>query len=557
MMGTALLAEIRRQPTAKPVVMPLRSSLTLPGKDPWEAASFRARETATHRLKLVAWVKEFVDIGLLTQNNAIALLVERFDSGALDVGLHTAMVATAKKDRPRPGEKTIAQWCKAYKDAGHDKVGLLPGHRGFVRKPADWWALALELYNQPSNTGVSAVHRALCEVHGFDVSYDQVLGYLRSLPSKFGKNGVARMGKNLHRLKEMPFKSRTTRHLKPGDLWAADGYCADVYLAHPVTGGIWRPELTVSIDVRSRYPVCWRADEHEGTYAVQNMWAEAIARWDHLPLELYVDNGSGHKNRLMSDELTGFYARVGVSVIHAIPGNPHGKGWIERFFRTVRDDFLKMWKPHLYCGDDMAPEALNRTVREVKAGRLQLPSLAEFAEAFNAWIARYVNRPHPEEPNMTIAQVWSALESVSPEMSLAELKRQAVLLTVSRGRMTHGKRIYGHADLYAFNGQKLILEYDLADDRIAVIRTLEGSWVCDASLIAAIDVRDPNRLEEKRRQRAENQVKRGERKLSEQKARAGLVIDADAVADGAVLEGTATRLLDAPSGEEINLFDDI
>ena len=48
-----------------------------------------------------------------------------------------------------------------------------------------------------------------------------------------------------------------------------------------------------------------------------------------------------------------------------------------------------------------------------------------------------------------------------------------------------------------------------------------------------------------------------EKKAIEARARAGLVIDADAVADGAVLEGTATRLLDASSGEEINLFDDI
>lgn len=552
-METTLPCATRRPAKARPVVMPLRSVLTLPGKDPWDAASKSARATANHRLKLVLWVKEFVDIGLLTQNNALALLVERFDSGALDVGLQTAMTAAAKKDRARPGEKTIAQWCKDYKEAGYNKVGLLPGHRGNVRKPEDWWSVALALYNQPSNNSVASVHRALCEVHGFAVGYDQVLGYLRSLPSKYGKNGVARMGENLHRLKEKPFISRTTRNLKPGDLYAADGYCADVYLAHPLTGGLWRPELTVSIDVRSRYPVHWRADEHEGTEAVQNMWAEAIARWDHLPLEFYVDNGSGHKNHLMSDELTGFYDRVGVSVIHAIPGNPHGKGWIERFFRTVRDDFLKMWKPAFYCGDDMAPEARNHTLREVKAGRLQWPSLAEFTDAFNAWIARYVNRPHPEEPGMTIAQVWSGLVPVSPALSLVELKRQSVLLTVSRGRMTHGKRIYAHGDLYAFNGQKLILEYDLADDHVGVVRTKEGHLVCDAHLIVAMDVRDPNRLEEKRRKRAENQAKRGERKLAEQQARAGRIIDADAIADGVALEGTATRLLD--DDEEIKLFD--
>jgi len=259
----------------------------------------------------------------------------------------------------------------------------------------------------------------------------------------------------------------------------------------------------------------------------------------------------------MSDDMTGFYARAGIQqIIHAIPGNPHGKGWIERFFRSMRDDFLKLWHPELYCGDDMAPETLNRTVAEVKAGRLQLPSLAEFADAFNAWINRYVHRPHPEEPRLTRAELWSKLVPIPPAGNATELKRQAVLLTVGRAMVKHGKRFYQHPDLHAFNGQKLVLEYDLMDNSVGVMRTQEGRWICDANLVSEMDAIPTNRLEEKRQARAEDAMKRLQRKMDEQKARAGRVIDADAIADGAVLEGTSTRLLDAPSGEEINLFED-
>lgn len=191
-------------------------------------------------------------------------------------------------------------------------------------------------------------------------------------------------------------------------------------------------------------------------------------------------------------------------IIHAIPGNPHGKGWVERFFRIVKDDFLKLWRPQFYCGDDMAAEALNHTVREVKAGRLALPTLAEFAADFNAWLLRYAHRPHPEDKRVTKIELWSQLVPIPPTASVTELKRQAVELTVRRASVKHGKREYKHAELHAFNGQKLILEYDLMDDRVAVMRTLDGRWICDAKLITAIDAIAPNRLEEKRIARADD-----------------------------------------------------
>lgn len=371
-----------------------------------------------------------------------------------------------------------------------------------------------------------------------------------------GRSSPARIGKNLYRLTEKAYVRRSTENALPGDVYVADGYRADVYLAHPVTGGIWRPELTVAIDMRSRVCVGWRADEHEGTYAVQNMWAECFARWGHVPPMIYVDNGSGYKNALMSDELTGFYARAGVQqIIHAIPGNPHGKGWVERFFRQVKDDFLKLWHGGaFYCGTDMAPEALQKLVRDVKSGQVVLPSLAQFAEAFNDWLDRYAHRAHPEDKTTTRAALWSQLAAIPPHASVTELKRQATVLTVHRAAIKHGRRTYSHADLHAFNGQKLVLEYDLMDDRVGVIRTQDGRWVCDAHLVTAIDAIAPNRLEEKRQARASDAMARLQKKMDEQKARAGLVFDADAVVDAL---DAPTRLLDGPAhgAEEIRLFD--
>lgn len=523
-------------------VLPTAQVLALRARDPWREATDRARQTATWRETVVAYVRGLADEGV-TQNNAVALLLERGLAGRLPTHFAIALAGAAKAGRAAPSRSAICDWCALHREGGVS--ALLPEHKGRVVDAAGWWGPALEYFNQPGKPDMSAVHRRLVEVDGFAVSYDQVRNYLTGVPAMLGRNSPARIGKNLYRLTEKAYIRRSTENALPGDVYVADGYRADVYLAHPVTGDIWRPELTVALDMRSRFPVGWRADEHEGTVAVQNMWAECFARWNHVPAFIYVDNGSGHKNKLMSDDMTGFYARAGVQqIIHAIPGNPHGKGWVERFFRIVKDDFLKLWRPQFYCGDDMAAEALNHTVREVKAGRLALPTLAEFAADFNAWLLRYAHRPHPEDKRVTRIELWSQLVPIPPQASVTELKRQAVTLTVQRASVRHGRREYKHAELHAFNGQKLILEYDLMDDRVAVMRTLDGRWICDANLITAIDAIAPNRLEEKRIARADDALARLQKKMDEQQARAGRVIDVDAVADGALtdLEGEATLI---------------
>lgn len=537
----------------KVAVAPTAQVLALRARDPWREATDRARQVAMWRESVVSYVRALTDQGV-TQNNAVALMLERGEAGNLPAHFATALTGAAKGNRKAPSRSAICEWCAQYREGGVS--ALLPEHKGRVVEAAGWWGPALEYFNAPGKPDMSAVHRRLVEVDHFAVSYDQVRNYLTGVPAMYGRNSPARIGKNLYRLTEKAFVRRSTENALPGDVYVADGYRADVYLAHPVTGDIWRPELTAAMDMVSRFPVGWRLDEHEGTVAVQNMWAECFARWKHVPIFLYVDNGSGHKNQLMSDDMVGFYQRAGVQqIIHAIPGNPHGKGWIERFFRSMRDDFLKLWRPEFYCGPDMSPEALNNTVKECKAGRLKPPSVAEFTEALNAWIVRYVSRPHPEDESVTRAEVWSRLSPIPPVSDVSELKRQAALLTVRRAMVKHGRREYTHPDLHAFNGQKLILEYDLMDDSIAVMRTQEGRWICDAHLVTAIDAIAPNRLEEKRQSRAADAVKRLQQKMDEQKARAGLVIDVDAVVDGALIDGQSTRVLDS-SSDDINLLED-
>jgi putative transposase len=539
----------------RPAVRPTAQVLMLRERDPWKEASDRARQVAIWRETVVLAIRNRPD-QYSSLSAAVDNLIERARGASLlSPHVAEALRNAAKKGRAAPGRASIFEWLKRYDDGGVN--ALLPDHKGRVVESSSWWGPALEYFNQPSKPSMAAVYNRLREVDGFAITYDQVRTYLSSVPAQVGRYSPARLGKNLYRLTEKAFVRRCTRNALAGDVYVADGYRGDIYLAHPITGDVWRPEFTCAIDLRSRVPVGWRADEHEGTYAVQNMWAETFARWGHVPPMLYVDNGSGYKNRFMDGSLTGFYARAGVQqIIHAIPGNPHGKGWVERFFRIVKEDFIKMEFPRFYCGADAAPESLNRVVREVKAGRLQLPTLADFTVAFNAWIARFIARPHPEDKSVSRADLWRELQPLPPAASVTELKRQAVTLTVRRASIKHGRREYGHTDLHAYNHKEVVLEYDLADNTVAVIRDLAGRWICDAHLIGEIDAIGKTRIDEKRERRAADALKRLEKKADEQRARAGIVLDADALVDSA-LPAIADDRKRPPSadGGEITLFD--
>jgi len=62
-----------------------------------------------------------------------------------------------------------------------------------------------------------------------------------------------------------------------------------------------------------------------------------------VPLRLYVDNGKIYRSR----QLERIGASVGILIVHTPPYQPEGRGKIERFFRTVREQFLASIDRHV------------------------------------------------------------------------------------------------------------------------------------------------------------------------------------------------------------------
>lgn len=122
----------------------------------------------------------------------------------------------------------------------------------------------------------------------------------------------------------------------PNDLWQSDV----MHGPHLLHGGKLRKSYLIAfIDDHSRIIPYGQFYHSEALMPFLDAFATAL-RTRGLPVKLYVDNGSAFRSRHL--EYT--CASLGISLIHARPYSPQGKGKIERFFKTVQTRFLPCFK---------------------------------------------------------------------------------------------------------------------------------------------------------------------------------------------------------------------
>jgi putative transposase len=510
--------------------------------DPWAAATDAQRRTAELREVVVRPLFDLVDNGVSITKVA-ELFVARVQAETLDPNtLHVLKLLA--RDGEAPSVPTIKRMLSAYKAQG--KVGLLPKHTGRVRQEYGWEARAIELYNIPSKPGYVHVAQQLL-MAGFEgVTESRVKRFIKALPATLGEYSPARVGKHLHKLKRQHYQRRHLDEILVGEIYSGDGHTADCYVGHPNTGKPFRPELTVFIDIKSRFITGWYLTEAESGVSTLYALSHAMVKHDHVPAWVYIDRGAGYRAKMMADEVTGFYARFDIAVIGAIPGNPHGKGWIERFFRTVRDHHDKFFfNGQVYCGDDMAPEINRRMSAELQQGKRTLPSLAQYVDSFTAWLEHYHRTPMDVLGGRTPAQVWAGLTPVGVGLADQVVVRPHELRTVQRQTVRLHNRTYFHEALAFYDAKEVDVEYDLHADGLVWVFEKKGRFVCEAKLVNTIGVLPTSRIEEQREKRLQGQVKRLERHLEEAQARAQDVITAaDQVAS---LESMKPNTLTTPA----------
>ena len=313
------------------------------------------------------------------------------------------------------GRSTLDEWIRAWRAGGFE--ALKPKARALSLKvPAEMLEMAEALKREAPERTAAQIARIIAETQGWSPD-------VRTLQRHFNRIGLDRRHATAQAVAFGRFEAT-----RPGELWVGDG------LVGPSIAGR-KAVLVCFVDDHSRAAVGYRwSTSEDAVRAAAALRAGVAARG--VPEAVYLDNGSG----FVSASLLRACAVLGVRLIHSRPGRPEGRGKIERFFRTVREQFLV----------------------EVTGDRVE--DLVRLNQLFTAWVEGvYHHATHSETAATPLARLAAG---AAPKPVEPELLREAFLWSESR-TVTKTATVSMHANTYevdaALVGRKVELVFDPFD----------------------------------------------------------------------------------------------
>jgi len=230
-------------------------------------------------------------------------------------------------NRTRLSEGTIRRWVHLYEISGRQFSSLYPAHRsdsGRSRKVDEETILSLvRLKKEKPTLPLARLIAEMEDKHLVSPGFTLRLSTAYRILKREGVSGRQPAMKTDRRRFEAEF---------PNDIWQSD-----------VMHG---PHVLIQGKRRKSYLIAFLDDHsrllpHAEFYLSENLvsWLDAFRQalmTRGLPRKLYVDNGAAFRSR----HLERVCASLGIALVHTPPYTPQGRGKIERFFRTVRSQFL-------------------------------------------------------------------------------------------------------------------------------------------------------------------------------------------------------------------------
>ncbi len=232
--------------------------------------------------------------------------------------------------RTRLSKPTILRWIKRYEDDGCRLESLYPLQRSDKGKT--------RALDEETSLVLLDQRRMMPKISVPELIQTVTDRQLIAADVDLGQTTVYRLfhQHNLMQKETVPVDRRKFEVELPNDMWQSD-----------VMHG---PILQYDDKRRKSYLIAFIDDHSRLIPHAQFYPSEALApfmeafiaalRKRGLPRKLYVDNGAAFR----AHQLEATTASLGIALIHAKPYQPQGKGKIERFFKTVRTQFLSTFE---------------------------------------------------------------------------------------------------------------------------------------------------------------------------------------------------------------------
>lgn len=330
--------------------------------------------------------------------------------------------------RVRVGRSTLDRWIADYRRGGFD--ALVPARR--AGKPLT----AVEVLDLAVTLKREAPARTAAQIAAVITASRGGAPSARTIQRHFKRAGIDQRPAGTARRVFGRFEAAARN-----DRWTGDA------LHGPTVAGR-KSYLFAFVDDQSRLLTGYRWGRAEDTLRLEAALRRGLSSRG-IPRSIYVDNGAA----FVAAPLQRACAVLGIQLVHSKPGEPAGRGKIERFFRTVRAQFL-----------------VEVTTRDVT-------DLDELNALFIAWVEQiYHHRVHRETRQTPLARFMA---DGIPDVPGPEQLREAFLWEAQR-TVTKTATVSLAGNRYATDpvliGRKVQLVFDPFDLTEVEVRWNEQSF---------------------------------------------------------------------------------
>jgi putative transposase len=290
------------------------------------------------------------------------------------------------------GRSTLDDWIRAYRAGGFE--ALSPRQRASVPRTPRALLLQAETLRRENPARTAAQIQRIIEAanDGAGPSRTTIERHLR-------RQGLTRTALTGEHRAFGRFEASA-----PNELWIAD--C----LHGPMIEGR-RAILFCVLDDHSRAVVGARFAHAESTVRLEGVLRSAFQSRG-LCESLYVDNGAPYASR----QLARVCAALGIRLTHSTPGRPQGRGKIERFFRTLRQEVIVELDAHPQMGLAELERVLQAWIERVYHRRVHSETKVTPLERFAGFTPRY-----PTASELRVAFLWSETRLVTKTATVSLL----------------------------------------------------------------------------------------------------------------------------------------